>query len=186
MPMKETGWQKTWIRLILTVMTVTVMVMIFCFSMENAEQSDRRSGAISTMILRIIQKDYDQLAPDQQEELYDQTQFIIRKSAHFSEYALLGILIRLCLESWIGGKKGRRKQLSLTAMICGFIYACSDEFHQLGIDGRAGTWTDVFVDSFGVMTGVMIGIILIRYTERKNRIADQQRKETDHGIFQKQ
>ena len=42
--MARTGWQNPWVRAVTTILTVAVMVMIFCFSMEDAENSDKRSG----------------------------------------------------------------------------------------------------------------------------------------------
>ena len=44
----------------------------------------------------------------------------------------------------------------------GTAYACSDELHQLSIDGRSGQWTDVLVDGSGVLTGVVLGTLLIK------------------------
>jgi VanZ family protein len=39
--------------------------------------------------------------------------------------------------------------------------------HQLLIDGRSGQWTDVLLDSAGVLAGVMIAGEIIRKTEQK-------------------
>ena len=56
----------------------------------------------------------------------------------------------------------------------GTAYACSDEVHQLSIEGRSGQWTDVLVDSLGVLTGVMLGTLLIKALNGK--VQDQSQK----------
>ena len=160
--MKRTGWQTPWVRTVTTLLTAAVMVMIFCFSMENAENSDKRSGAISLQIIRIFHPDYDQMKTDEQQDIYDSIQHIVRKCAHFTEYMMLGFLIRLCLESWFGHRMGRYRILALISFTAGTAYACSDEMHQLAIDGRSGQWTDVLVDSGGVFAGVILGTLLIK------------------------
>ena len=52
--MERTPWQNPWVRAVTTVLTLAVMVMIFCFSMENAEKSDRRSGVLSGSVIRLL------------------------------------------------------------------------------------------------------------------------------------
>ena len=42
-----------------------------------------------------------------------------------------------------------------------FLYACTDEIHQLFIEGRSGEIRDILVDSTGALIGmVLVGIIL--------------------------
>ncbi len=165
--MKGTGWQKPWIRLLTTLLTAALMLMIFCFSTENAIQSDQRSGAISLAIIRIIRPEYDQMNEEAQKTVYDEIQHAVRKSAHFTEYMMLGFMIRLCLESWFGSAAGRKRRLGLIGAGNGIAYACTDETHQMWVEGRMGSWIDVLVDSGGVVSGAILGTLLIRYTEHR-------------------
>lgn len=162
----KAGWQTPWVRTVTTILTVAVLVMIFCFSMENAEQSDRRSGAISLQIIRAFHPDYDQMNANDQQSIYDRVQHFVRKCAHFTEYMMLGFLIRLCLESWFGHRMKRYRILTLIGFAAGTSYACSDEMHQLAIDGRSGQWMDVLVDGSGVLVGVTLGTLLIKSLNR--------------------
>lgn len=166
--MARTGWQNPWVRAVTTILTVAVMVMIFCFSMENAENSDKRSGDISVQIITVFHPDYEQMDTNSRKTIYDRVQHIVRKCAHFTEYMMLGFLLRLCLESWIGHRIKRRWIAGLAGFGAGAVYACTDELHQLSIDGRSGQWTDVLVDSCGVLAGVALGTLLIRSLSRKN------------------
>ena len=166
--MTATGWQRSWVRILTTLLTAAVMVMIFAFSTEDAEHSDRTSGLISKRVLSIFRPDYEQLEESRQKILYDDVQHAVRKCAHFTEYTMLGLMLRLCLESWFGHRVKKSRSLSLAGFCGGTLYACTDEFHQLLIEGRSGQWSDVFVDGSGVLLGVLIGMFLIRRISRMN------------------
>ena len=144
-----------------------VIVLIFVFSTEDAERSDRTSGGISRAVIRLVYPDYDRKTPEEQQACYDSIQHLVRKSAHFTEYTILGLLIRLCLESWFG----RRKGMLPASWALGTLYAGTDELHQLLIDGRSGQWTDVLLDSGGVMTGVLIASLILYASWTKRRQA---------------
>ena len=181
--MTRSGWQRTWVRILTTLLTAAVMVMIFGFSTENAEKSDHRSGVFAGRLVRLLYPDFDRMDPEQQEEAFFESQVIVRKCAHVTEYTVLGFLIRLCLESWFGHKTKRRRTLSLGAFGAGIVYACTDEAHQLSIDGRAGLWTDVLVDAGGVLAGIMIAALLIRMAER---MKEKRNRGEEDGILQEQ
>ncbi len=165
--MERNGWQKTWVRIVTTAMTVAVMALIFVFSTEDAERSDETSGSVSRTIIQITCPDYDMMAPKDQRVYFDSIQHLVRKSAHFSEYTALGFMIRLCLESWFGHRMKKYRILALIGFAAGTVYACTDEAHQLAIDGRSGQFTDVLVDGSGVLAGVVLGTLLIRSLNRK-------------------
>lgn len=76
---------------------------------------------------------------------------IIRKGAHITEYLILFLLLYNYLKDCFINKK-----LYITCFIIVVIYACTDEFHQLFIPGRAGKITDVIIDSTGAMIGILI------------------------------
>ena len=111
--MTRTGWQKTWVRTATTLLTAAVMVIIFFFSTESGDESDRRSGVISMTVIRLIHPEYEQADEETQKSIYDDVQHIVRKCAHFSEYMLLGFLIRLCLESWFGHRMKKARILAI-------------------------------------------------------------------------
>jgi len=168
--MEKSLWQNPWIRTVTTLLTVMVMAMIYLFSMEDAERSDRRSGAFADHVVKVVRPDYDDLDQKAQKEIYDQVQHVVRKCAHFTEYMMLGFMMRLCLESWFGHRMRKYRFLALIGLCAGAGYACTDEYHQLAIDGRSGQWTDVLVDTSGVLIGVTLGTMLIRVLDRKKVI----------------
>ena len=42
-----------------------------------------------------------------------------------------------------------------------FLYACSDEIHQLFVPGRSGMFTDVLIDTGGAVTGMLVSMLLM-------------------------
>jgi len=171
--MSKTGWQNPWVRAVTTVLTIAIMVMIFCFSMETADQSDRTSGKLTRQVVKVIYREYDQMEPVRQKSVYDSVQHFVRKCAHFTEYLMLGFMIRLCLESWFGIRIKKHRVLAVAGFGLGTAYACTDEIHQLSIDGRSGQMTDVLVDGSGVLIGVTLGTLLIRALNGKKHGTDK-------------
>ena len=139
-----------------------MMVLIFFFSTETADRSDQTSGVITERVIDSFYPEYQTSSPQRKKSIYDSVQHMVRKSAHFTEYAVLGILMRCCLESWFG----KRKWLIPAAWACGTFYAGTDELHQMLIDGRSGQWSDVLLDSAGVLTGVLLISFIIRTAGR--------------------
>ena len=161
--MKKNALQQTWVRIVLTVLTAAVMAMIFWFSAETAEDSDETSGQISRQVIHILYPDYETYDDDWKSTLFNNVQYIVRKAAHFTEYTLLGILIRLCLESWFG----KRKWLNPVSWAAGAFYACTDEMHQLLTEGRNSQWTDVLIDSCGVLAGAAVAAGALYWIRKK-------------------
>jgi VanZ family protein len=68
---------------------------------------------------------------------------VLRKLAHFTEYAVLGFLLA-------------RAAPALPAFTLGLLYAVSDEVHQSFVSGRKGAPEDVAVDAVGLLVGVLV------------------------------
>jgi VanZ family protein len=68
---------------------------------------------------------------------------VLRKCAHATEYAILGVLLLRAVES------------ELPAFVLGVAYAASDEVHQHFVRGRHGAVYDVAIDAFGVLIGIL-------------------------------
>jgi len=71
-------------------------------------------------------------------------------AAHFSEYALLAVLLALALRH-SGVTAARAARL---AFFISLAYACSDEFHQAFVPGRHPDARDVLVDALGALAGL--------------------------------
>ncbi|MTI71647.1 MAG: VanZ family protein [Firmicutes bacterium] len=127
------------------------MALIFFFSNQPANVSEKQSGSI-LVLLNLI--DENEITNDN--ERIKNLQHIIRKLAHFSIYFILGVLLTLSLKTLNIDK------VYIKAFIIGVIYAFSDEFHQYFIPGRGSQLKDVFIDSLGITFGVLIIFILLK------------------------
>ncbi|MEK7452940.1 MAG: VanZ family protein [Patescibacteria group bacterium] len=81
--------------------------------------------------------------------------FILRKFAHIFEYFILAVLV---FNAWLKTFKRQIdfKKIAFYVFIIASFYAISDEFHQSFVFGRHGDIKDVFMDSIGVLCGVII------------------------------
>jgi VanZ family protein len=72
--------------------------------------------------------------------------YILRKMAHVTEYAILTCLL------WRALKGYNLAPVYLVAYpaLISLLYAVSDEFHQSFVPGRQGSASDVVIDSIGI------------------------------------
>ena len=154
-------WRKRWIQVLLFSLTLCAMLLIFFFSSENGEQSNETRGKIVQLVVRIAEPNYDALDVASQQSIFSLLQFLIRKLGHFSEYTLLGCLLRLFLQTYPFPRKG------LIAWNAGAIYACSDELHQFFVGSRTAMWQDVLLDSSGVLAGIALSCFIILIMEHQ-------------------
>lgn len=118
------------------------MLLIFVFSHTSGEKSSEQSG----LLLKLLEI-FSITVPEKYLEIVS---FLIRKIAHITEYFVLTYLI-LKYTSEL-----KVKEYLFYSSLVAFLYACSDEFHQTFIPGRAGLITDVLVDSIGIFLALVI------------------------------
>lgn len=125
--------------------SIMFMIIIFWFS----HQTGTESSGLSIYIFNWLENHLHIIVPE----------LIIRKMAHMGEYALLAF-------TFIYGFSKNKlilQKILLFSLSSTFLYACSDEFHQLFIAGRSGQLVDVMIDTMG---GV-IAIILFYFIKKK-------------------
>ena len=159
-------WKKYSVILSL-LLVIAVMVMIFCFSAQTGEESGAMSGKITTWVLKLIIPHFEELAPDRQETIRYTVGLVIRKLAHFSEYALLGFSLMLHIAQI--QKKMLVRLPWLWAWGIGTLYAASDEFHQGFVADRGPSVVDVMIDSLGVIAGVLLMIRVLRRVAKSSK-----------------
>ncbi len=129
----------SWIALILW------MALIFSLSSQVEVQSNELSKGITGIIVRAVGK----IAPGGEFDARA-LNHIVRKTAHFLLYFILGILAGDALRR--SGVEGYWWVI-LTLGIC-LLYAGTDELHQLLVPGRGGQLTDVLIDGTGAAIGI--------------------------------
>ena len=116
------------------------MILIFWFSHDTSSSSLAKSSIFEPLFEWLF---------------HEHTQFVVRKLAHFSIYAALGF----CLFRGISPFVIKPSHCFWVALALCFLYACSDEIHQLFVMGRSGQFTDVLLDSFGACIGILGSLI---------------------------
>ena len=148
---------------IFIVLLVLWMGFIFSMSCENAEESSNTSGQTIKVVLSAV-PEFEKQPEEVKKNIIEELQFIVRKSAHFIGYMILGILAS-GLILYYGNIN---KKYLLAFLIC-VIYAISDEIHQLFVPGRAGQVRDVLIDSAGSLLGIIIVMAFVKILIKFNK-----------------
>lgn len=123
------------------------MGFIFCMSLNNAEESKALSDSLAQRLINFLGINIPKV--------------ILRKGAHFVEFAGLG----LCLCNALYASFGHRLT-PVFALVGSVIYAISDEVHQIFSEGRACRITDVLIDSAGALSGIVIAFLVYKIIRR--------------------
>ncbi len=155
------------IRIISAVAVVLWMGVIFAFSAQNSTDSGHTSDALEEVVIKVTTDDIDS-KPQNEQNIIRTTVFeVVRTSAHFICFAVLGALTLIALLTY--RMKFCVKVIISTAF--SVLYAVSDEIHQRFVPGRTFEWSDIGFDTLGVACGVAV-VCLIAYIvslKRKSR-----------------
>ena len=125
------------------------LMCILAFIWGNSAMPGETSGALSDWLGDLLSLIHPFLATEK-------GLHFLRKVAHFSEFAVLGMTL-----GWMFGMVARRKpwQLSLP-LLFGAAAACIDETIQIFSPGRYSSIIDVLIDCSGVLTGCLVFLML--------------------------
>ncbi|MBQ7781361.1 MAG: VanZ family protein [Lachnospiraceae bacterium] len=143
--------KKVAVTLIAGLLLVLLYGTIFSFSAQDGETSGNISMGVSDSLVKAL--DFltgGRMQTDELTDLAVKLEHPIRKTAHFLEYALMGILVYTMLYYPVSGNK-RRFWISVLWVI---FSAAADELHQLFVPDRAGRIADVILDTCGGITGI--------------------------------
>ena len=134
------------LKILLPVLTISIVVFIFFNSSQIASVSGERSKLVLEFINKLISFTGIILS-----------EHFIRKLAHFTEYAALGFF--MCLSFRVYTVKISR--CLIFSSLLGLLTAMADEYYQTFIPGRAGLVKDVFIDFSGLIVGIIISLIIV-------------------------
>ncbi|MBQ7536274.1 MAG: VanZ family protein [Stomatobaculum sp.] len=159
-------------RRVFLLLTVLWMAVIFCFSSKDAASSTEDSYLIGRTAAVLLVPGFRGMSAEEQQAVVKSMDHKVRKTAHFFEYAVLGALLAGVFFQAGSGKTDCIRQ-GIRAWAAGIGYAASDEIHQMFVPGRACMWTDVVLDSAGVLAGLLLGWCVLFFcsscTLRKNQ-----------------
>ena len=137
------------------IITLAVMVFIFLHSAMNGDISGGESSYFARIFASITGLSFQT------------AHIIVRKVAHFTEFTVLGVCLAVNFNDYKSqnelikvekapAKKVLLRHPLLAAWIAGTLYAGTDEFHQLFVEGRSCELRDACIDSAGVAFGIVI------------------------------
>ena len=113
-----------WVRLFLAT-TVLTAIAIFFFSSQPGEKSAELSDGITLTVAQAVKPNYVRLPPVEKQTFLESLSLIVRKCAHFSEFALLGLNV-MCLLRLRRREGGMPPSLPLAAWGIATLYAGTD------------------------------------------------------------
>ena len=133
-----------------SVLSVCITAMIFWNSLQNAQASNELSDGVLNMVKPVL----SWLFGDSKEIM----DLIIRKTAHFVEFAVLG----LCLGGLADGIRARfwRSSLIFFPLFSVLSVAVTDEFIQSFSD-RTSAVKDVILDFCGGSFGLTVMVLML-------------------------
>ena len=121
---------------------IAVLVFIWGNSLLPASVSGAISGWLHELLTALLPGEGNPSGGDG----------LLRKLAHFTEFALLGIVLFQLIQN----REEKTSVAWVLSLGCGFFAACVDELLQHFSPGRAPRFGDVCIDMAGVLTGTLL------------------------------
>ena len=149
---------------LLLILIIICITFIFYNSFKNAEQSIKESGRVAGVIEKVVDIVYKGNPPEKVDYFFKITfGNVLRDSAHFFEFFILGILVILYSDKF---KISVFRRFILVLLFC-ILIALLDETIQLFSIGRAFELSDLALDGSGSMAGSMLILLLWRIIKSK-------------------
>ena len=166
------SWKKLIVTVTAAILLTALYAVIFVFSAQSGDQSGHVSMSFSERAVEFL----NTLAGGKWsrqfiEEMILYFEHPIRKLAHFTEYTCMGILVYLIWSPWM--KRGKRLYLLILAWV--FVSGGLDEFHQLFVPDRWGSFADVCLDTCGGAFGLLLCVLASKMV-RRNQYNKESRK----------
>lgn len=148
----------------LSVLPVLIMMcIIFWFSAKPAHESEATSTPIAKAVMSVYEALHGTVDRVQHDHTLSTIDFLVRKTAHVTEYLILAI----CMAAALYTNQIRKKKFIIINLAATIGYAATDEFHQLFVEGRAGRIMDVGIDSIGCILGTLFFLLIVTLYQRK-------------------
>lgn len=137
---------------VLIILAIIWMGVIFMFSAQVSDESKSSSNKVTSAVVNtVISIKKENISEEKRQKIIEDKTFIVRKSAHFTEYFILGLILILYLQT---KEKLTTKYIILAIIFC-VLYATSDEIHQLFVDGRSCKIMDILIDTCGSSLAIL-------------------------------
>ena len=164
-------------RLILPTLLIFQMCFIFIMSSFGHNSSDAQSN----LFVDFIAQNFPHVRHGLENNLISLNTliFLVRKTAHFTEYAILGALFYLNVIQL--PKLNLYPKKILLPIFFSFLYACTDEIHQIFVPGRSSQFRDILIDTLGASFGcLLIHALLTLFTRLKSNSNSNSKSKTQN------
>ncbi len=135
---------------------IILIVIVLLFIWGHSLMPVDTSSSESTGLMQVLQSVLDFLHIP-----ITLTEHFVRKLAHFTEHAVVGLILGLFTYPKLGNSPSRRDRFDAVVLplVAGFFIGFIDETIQI-FSGRGPMIQDVWIDFFGVFLGVGIAILI--------------------------
>jgi VanZ family protein len=137
-------WVRAWLPLIIWAAVIS--------GFSTGHFSSEKTAVVFLPLLRW-------LFPHARAATLDELHFLIRKSAHLSEYFVFGLLALRALRA---GREQWRWTWAVEALAISAAMAALDEFHQWFVPGRTASPWDSLLDTCGAAIGLLVAWMTIK------------------------
>jgi VanZ family protein len=102
--------------------------------------------------------------------------FLVRKLAHLTEYAVFAQLLYVSLLG--GGELEWQPRAALWSAVIAGAYSLTDEFHQLFVPNRTASLVDCAIDTTGAILGLLLVYLVTRRLQAAKRSTASEEEST--------
>lgn len=138
---------------------ILLIVIAIFITIMSSMTGDLSGDASSGVVYNLVKGFFDAFNINVDAVTFDKvfmvTHSVLRKVMHMTEFAAL----TLCL---IYSFEHVKNSIFISGALA-VCYAGADEIHQVFVDGRVGIYTDVLIDSIGIVIVFVLMLILAKY-----------------------
>ncbi|MBE6075486.1 MAG: VanZ family protein [Selenomonas ruminantium] len=130
-------------------LTVSVTAFIWHNSLQDAVNSREASKFFDLLLVQLVKFSGGTLS-------WREVDHFVRKLAHFTEFALLGMMLRSFFAAALNRGRQLLSRCTLLAVCLCAMVAGMDEYLQQFSPGRSCQLSDVALDSSGALMGILV------------------------------
>jgi VanZ family protein len=164
---------------------VLLWMMVIFVASQDAHSSEHSTRLIEPLLLW--------LSPHPNQSWIGILNHLFRKAGHLTEYAILALLLwRAICNTRVGRQSTTQPRQSLweqwrwaeagLSLSIVFLYAATDEFHQMFVPTRTPMLSDVLIDTCGGAVGLLaltLWVFSHRWEKQEKRIPDHRNSDSE-------